>query len=360
MTDEDIKLRGRCTEFISYHGARDPQALLRRLADHPLAEVEPDFYGRGGALAKLEQYSAQLLDKPCARFYLRGQVAQLNLVQMLVANRPVSVAVAARSHMAVDEAEAVTQVTGAPLVRLGGDGPFSVAELEALQPRPFLCVVELPLRRAAYRLPPIEELRAISRWCRAEGVYFHIDGARLWEAAAGYGVPLSELTALADSVYVSFYKGLGGLAGAVLAGETALLEALEPWRTRMGGDIHCAFPYVLAALDGLANRLPRMGSYVARARALAVTLREAGFSPFPASPHCNAFQISLPRSPEWLAARNRRIAREHGLWMFDAFEAGPEPESAVAEIVVGEATRALADEQLLTWLGKLLAEDHLT
>jgi hypothetical protein len=74
-------------------------------------------------------------------------------------------------------------------------------------------VVELPLRRAGFRLPDWDELVAISAWCRAHGVKLHFDGARLWESAPHYGRSLAEICALADSVYVSFYRAWGGLAG---------------------------------------------------------------------------------------------------------------------------------------------------
>ena len=45
-----------------------------------------------------------------------------------------------------------------------------------------------------------------------------MDGARLWECTPYYGRTLAEIAGLFDTVYVSFYKGLGGLAGSALAG----------------------------------------------------------------------------------------------------------------------------------------------
>ena len=95
----------------------------------------------------------------------------------------------------------------------------------------------------------------------------------------------------------------------------ALLDALKPWKTRLGGDLHTAFPYALAALDGLDLRLSRMGGYVTRARALAAHLAERGFGLLPELPHVNAFQILLPGSPDALMDANRGFARRHGIWL---------------------------------------------
>ena len=60
----------------------------------------------------------------------------------------------------------------------------------------------------------------------------HLDGARLWESAPYWGRELHEVAALADSIYVSFYKGLRGLAGAVVAGPADLVDEARQWRTR--------------------------------------------------------------------------------------------------------------------------------
>ena len=72
-------------------------------------------------------------------------------------------------------------------------------------------------------MPATSSRRGTSWWrsrqaCRERGVPLHLDGARIWESAPHLGHSVAEIAALADSVYVSFYKGLGGLAGAAVAG----------------------------------------------------------------------------------------------------------------------------------------------
>lgn len=355
MDDQDLLLRAGCGRTLSHHGRADPQSLLRALAARPEAALAADFYGNGGAVAQLEVRTAALLGKPAALFMIKGVTAQLALLSTLTGRREGAVVIPALGHMAVDEADAVDHLIEAPAIRLGGDGPYGVANLETLDAEPAICVVELPLRQAAYRLLPFEELEALSAWCRARRVHLHVDGARLWEAAAGYGVAPAMVAALADSIYVSFYKGLGGLAGAALAGDRALLDALKPWKTRLGGDLHTAFPYALAALDGLDLRLSRMAGYVARARALAAYLAQRGFATVPDVPHANAFQILLPGTPGALVAANRAFARQHGIWLFNGFRATPDGPVA-AEIVIGDMAMALADAEIGDWIAAMVGD----
>ena len=89
---------------------------------------------------------------------------------------------------------------------------------------------ELPLRDAGYLLPSWEELSELSQACRDRGVPLHLDGARLWESQPHLGAGLAEIAALSETVYVSFYKGLGGLAGAAVAGPVEVVSAARQWR----------------------------------------------------------------------------------------------------------------------------------
>ena len=101
-----------------------------------------------------------------------------------------------------------------------------------------------------------------------------MDGARLWECGPFYGRPLSEIAALFDTVYVSFYKGLGGVAGGMLLGDEDVIAEAREWRHRHGGTLFNLWPYAAAALAGLRLRLPRMAANVAHARAIAAALDE--------------------------------------------------------------------------------------
>ena len=102
--------------------------------------------------------------------------------------------------------------------------PPTAEDLRALGPGLGAALLELPLRDAGCLLPTWEELGALSAAARELGVPLHVDGARLWESQPFYDRPLAEIAGLVDSVYVSFYKGLGALAGAALAGPEDVVE----------------------------------------------------------------------------------------------------------------------------------------
>jgi threonine aldolase len=87
-----------------------------------------------------------------------------------------------------------------------------------------------------------------------------------------YGRPLADIAALFDTVYVSFYKGLGGIAGCCIAGSEDVIAEVSEWRTRHGGRLFGLWPYAAAALTGLRTRLPRMNAYYEHAQAIAKSI----------------------------------------------------------------------------------------
>jgi threonine aldolase len=359
MDERDFELRRNCTRFLSHHRPGDAGGALQRLARHPLAERLPDYYGSGGAVAELERRVIGLLGKDVGSFFAKGIIAQQCLLRVRSEQRTSPyVALSPMSHIDFDEANGVEHLHGLRPIRLGRYAPFSLKDLQGVTERLAAVVVELPLRRAAYRLPSWEELQAMSAWCRAQGVPLHFDGARLWEAAAGYGRPLAEVAVLADSVYVSFYKGIGGLAGCVLAGTRETIEATRVWRSRHGGSLFTAYPYALSALDGLDRQLPRMAGYVARARQLAARIRADGVgSVNPLIPDTNGFQLVLAGAVDELQDRHRRFAEREKIWLFNGFFESPFEGQAIAEIVIGDAADDYGDAEACTWLRRFQAMD---
>ena len=67
-------------------------------------------------------------------------------------------------------------------------------------------------------LPAWDDLVAMVAWAREQHMITHMDGARLWESQPFYGRDYAAIAALFDTVYVSFYKILGGICGAMLLG----------------------------------------------------------------------------------------------------------------------------------------------
>lgn len=350
----DIELRNHCTRWLNGHRPlRSMRESLLALAEVPEAARPLDVYGEGEAIQQLEAEVAALLGKPAARFMHKGVAAQLAALRVWCGDGDGPVALHPQSHIAIDEAEAFEKLLGLRGLRVGGtDGAACVDDLAGLPEKPAVVTVELPLRRGGYRLPEWDGLVAISDWCRERGVPLHFDGARLWEASAHYGRPLAEIAALADSVYVSFYKGLGGLAGCVLAGTSDFIEKTAPWQTRLAGNLFTVHPFVLSALQGLRTQLPRMPAYRERARQLAAVLaEEPGWRVAPEPPQVNAFQLHLPVAPEALREALLEVAQRDGFWLGARAVASQCIEGgAMVEIVIGDAAEGWTDaEALAAW-----------
>ncbi|HEX5494120.1 MAG TPA: beta-eliminating lyase-related protein [Mycobacteriales bacterium] len=354
--ERESRARQGCRRWLSGAPGRTMREWLADLAADPVAAGFPDRYGQGEAIGVLEARVAGLLGKPAGVFVIKGVIAQQAALRVWTerAGRP-SVALHPRCHLDHDEAGGYERLHGLRPVRLGDVAPFTATDLDGVTESLGAVTVELPLRRAGFRLTGWDDLVAISTWCRDRSVPFHLDGARLWESAPYYGRPLAEIAALADSVYVSFYKGLGGLAGCVLAGPEDFVAAVRPWIVRQGGSVYTAFPYVLAAERGLAANLPRMAKDHRRAVSLAGALAGLpGASVAPDPPHTNAFQLYLPADPIRLAAANLALAESESVWLFSSFTACPVPGLAMAEVQVGEATDAFTDPEVVTLVAHLL------
>ena len=327
------------------------------MAASPNLALGLDSYSAGPAITRLEETVAGLLGKAAGLWFPKGVVAQQAALKVHAATSGrTTVAIHPRSHIAIDEAGAMERLAGLTTVRVGTDQrPFVAAQLDAVAEPLAAVVVELPLRRAAYQAPAWEALVAVSDWARARGVPLHLDGARIWEVQPWYDRPLAEIAGLADSVYVSLYKGLGGLGGCVLAGPADLVAQTRPWRTRYGGDLPSSFPMIITALDGIESTLPKMGDYHRRAVDLAAAIDGApGMRAFPNPPHCNAFQVHFAASAKALQAAALAYAEETGAWLFNAFEQGLLPDRASGELSVGAATMAWTVAEVVAALTRLV------
>ena len=337
------------TRWLMGHGDLAPSAWLAELAA-AATEDDLDRYGDGGEVAALEREVAELLGKDAAVLMPSGIMAQQAALRSWADRASTdAVAVHGLSHLVVHELDALPELHGLRLQRLTSDPRQpTVADLEALAGPLAAVTLELPLRDAGYLLPTWDELVAFSAACRDRGVPLHLDGARLWESTDHLGHSLDEICALADSVYVSFYKGLGGMAGAVLAGPSDLVAEARRWQRRHGGTLFVLLPYAVGARDGLRRRLPLMPEYAARARDLAAGLSALdGVRVNPDPPHTNAFQLYVDVPHESLAEAGLRIAEETQVALVLGWDAADVPGWGWTEITVGDATLAWSlDEQL--------------
>jgi len=354
-----------CVRTLS--GAR-PATLREQLAQ--LAESAegaydldegPDVYG-DGVVEALEERVAGLLGMEAAAFFPTGTMAQQVALRCWAerTGNPI-VAMHPLAHPEMHERHAYAQLSGLRSVwpttawRMA-----SAAEIEDFD-EPFgTLLLELPLREAGFLLPTWEELEATVAAARARDAVVHVDGARLWETTAHFGRPLPEIAELADSVYVSFYKTLGGPSGAALAGPADFVAQARAWRHRYGGKLYQQWPAALAALAGLDRELPRLEEYVAHAKVVAAAMTEAfaqvpGARVTPVVPHTHQFQVELPLPADALIEAGTRLEEETGQSLFRGWWVPGAQGIARTEVTVSASALEWTAEDVRKAVGEFLA-----
>ncbi|PVH14863.1 uncharacterized protein CXQ87_005139 [Candidozyma duobushaemuli] len=102
-------------------------------------------------------------------------------------------------------------------------------------------------------LTPIEEIRKISEFARSQGIWMHLDGARLVNASVASGISLKEYCQYFDSVSICLSKSLGAPIGSVLVGERKFIEKSNHFKKQAGGGIRQAGMMTLMALTALED-----------------------------------------------------------------------------------------------------------
>ncbi len=338
------------------HGPRQLGAELAMLAQ-AAGNTPPDSYGSGGTLEELEAELAQLLGKPAALFLPSGTMAQQIALRIHAERaRCRTLAFHPTCHLELHEQRGYQRLHGLDAVLVGRrERLLTRADLDALAEPVAALLLELPQREIGGLLPSWDELSAQCRWARERGVALHVDGARLWESAPFYGKSPRELCALFDSVYVSFYKTLGAIAGAALLGERDFIREARIWQRRHGGNLVSLYPYVLSAREGLHGRLPRVPGYVSRAREIAARLAALpGVRVVPDPPHTNLFHVHLPREGEALLDASAAIAEERGLTLLTRVRGCDVAGHSVVELSIGDAASALSLDEVEAGFRELL------
>jgi threonine aldolase len=351
--DDEIKARrARCTDSFQGNGLLRPAELLTSV---PPGTVE-DVYGDGGVVTDLERHIAELLGKPAAVFLPSGTMAQAATLR-IHADRRTSRTVLwhPHCHLAAHENQAyarlhnlVGRAVGEPERLLTLDDLTGVAEPVAA------VLLELPQRDLGGQIPPWDDLVEQTGWARGRGAAVHLDGARLWEATAGYPRTPAEIAALFDTVYVSFYKGVGALPGCCVAGSQSDVAQVREWRHRLGGTLFAMWPSAASALTLLPPALAEMPARLDHARAIAAALAGVpSVRVVPDPPQTPMLHLLLSATPDTYAANAKKLAEEAGLWVWPRAVRTGDPAVVRCELSVGRATLRYKPEFIAETLAAL-------
>ena len=360
LTAEDRRnLRARCSVVLPGFRAPSPAEEFGLLADWCLAnDVAHDLYGEGRLIEDFERKIAGLTGKAAAAFMPSGVMAQLIAIRIWAERAGLPrFGLHPTSHLILHEREAYQALFGYHGVVVGDRlRPITAADLEAC-PQPLAClIVELPIREAGGQLPDWDQLEALKQRALQRNIPLHMDGARLWECGAFYGRPHAQIAEGFASVYVSAYKGLGGIAGALLAGDDDFIAEARLWRRRMGGTLVHQSPMIASAAMRLDARLALMDACHARALSLAAALAEIpGVRVNPAAPHTNMMHVYFDAPAASILERRDEIAARDGVWLIDGVRAEV-PGWCVTEIYVGDTLVSRDNAQVVGGLRALIGD----
>jgi threonine aldolase len=206
------------------------------------AEVGDDVYGEDPTVNHLERRAAEIAGKEAALFVPTGTMGNTIAVKLLTEHGQ-EVICDSRAHLLDYELSMVAWFSGCVVRAIAtGDGILSWDEVRR-QIRPLspysaptgLISIENTHNMHGGTVYPMRTLREICDGAHERGLKVHLDGARIFNAAAALGMPVREIAAPADTVMFCLSKGLGAPAGSILAGPAALMAKGRLYRKRLGG-----------------------------------------------------------------------------------------------------------------------------
>lgn len=334
---------------VGGHSKRDIHQLQQVVSELD-GDLASDLYGKGELIENFQSKMAQYLGKESAVFFPSGTMAQQIAMRIWCDEKgKKKVAYHPLCHLEIHEEDGLKvlhQIESVLLVER--DSVIGLDDVRGMDEDIACLLLELPQREIGGQLPAYEELAAISRYCREKGIRLHMDGARLFEVLPYYQKSAAEVCALFDSVYVSFYKGVGGIAGAILAGSEDFTQQSKVWKKRHGGDLISLYPYIVTADYHFEKRKHKFGEYYEAAKVLAGLYNQChGIHTRPTVPVSNMFHVHTDLPQEAMESILRSLCEETGIGLSHYVTPNPGNEgSSYYEVSVGDRFAAIPMEEL--------------
>jgi len=290
-----------------------PSAAMRRAMAE--AEVGDDVLDGDPTTRRLEQRIAELIGTEDALFFPSGTQANQTGIWM-VAEHGTEVLVEADAHLVHFELGGIAALSGAQIRLITTPDGLLTPDLvrAALRPpsphvpRITALAVENSHNTAGGRVLSVQAYDGLVSVASDAGLGVHVDGARLWNAAVAASVPPARLTRGADTVMVSFSKGLGCPVGSCLGFKASRRARAWEIRKRLGGGMRQSGILAAAALYALDHNLDRIGEDHANAKRFAELLSDSP-AVRPSDPDTNIVMLDLQRDGDTPDAVAQRLAR---------------------------------------------------
>jgi threonine aldolase len=246
------------------------------------AEVGDDVYGEDPTVNRLQEMAADLVGKDRGLFVASGTMG--NLVGVLAhCQRGDEVIVGNKAHTFLYEAGGISVLGGVHSCQLPNqpDGSLLLGDIESAirpddphDPVTRLICLENTHNRCGGTYQTSEYIKQVSNFAHARGLFVHLDGARIFNAAVAQQIRAKELAAPVDSVTFCLSKGLCAPVGSVLCGSKEFIRKALRLRKMVGGGMRQAGILAAAGIVALEKMIGRLSEDHARARDLARGLRQ--------------------------------------------------------------------------------------
>jgi threonine aldolase len=261
------------SDFRSDTVTRPTKEMYSAIASAPLGD---DVLGDDPTVQKLEAIGAEMLGKEAALFCVSGVMANQIAIHVQT-RRGDEVILEAGSHTYNNETGAIAGLSGAQVRPIPGVGGMMSLEsvLGAIRgpnthhPRTAMVVLENTNNAASGRVLPQDQVVAIGQAVKARGLRFHLDGARIANAAVKQRVPMSALTAPFDTCTICLSKGLGSPVGSLVAGSKEFIAEARRTRKMFGGGMRQVGILAACGIVSLTKMVDRMAEDHENCRVLA-------------------------------------------------------------------------------------------
>lgn len=299
------------------------------------APLGDDVLGDDPTVQLLQERCAALFGKEAACFVPSGSMA--NQLAIRAHTSPGDEMMCHRdSHVYCYEAGAWAAISGCSIALLDGPrGQFGPTDVEAAIrmddhhfPTSRLLVLENTQNRGGGAIWPIKDIECVTSTAKARGLACHLDGARIWNAAAASGVSLADYGQHFDTVSACFSKGLGCPIGSIVCGDAATIRRVYRGRKMLGGAMRQSGLLAAAAIYAIDHHQSRLAEDHAAAAQIANTLAAIdGIAIDPSTVETNIVYFNI----EGTAAEYVRTLEDRGVRMLDT---GPHTVRAVTSLAV--------------------------
>ncbi|MCS7053019.1 MAG: aminotransferase class I/II-fold pyridoxal phosphate-dependent enzyme [Ignavibacterium sp.] len=246
------------------------------------AEVGDDVFKEDPTVNKLEEYAAELLGKESALFVTSGVMG--NQICLNVLTNPGDEVICERdAHIFNYESGSPAKLSGIQLLPIEGkNGIFSAEQVEPLirptsayyMPRTKVIEVENTHNRASGAIWPLEKIVELKNLAKKYNLFYHLDGARIWNASVATEISVKEYASHFDTVSCCLSKGLGAPVGSIIAGTKEFIKEAYRVRKSWGGGMRQAGILAAAGLYALQNNIQRLKEDHDKAKYLAQRISE--------------------------------------------------------------------------------------